>query len=108
MFRKFAVATAAVAMLASLPLSGAQANSLRHQNLVLGLLGGAVVGAAIASANQSPAPTYVQPQPVYVEPQPVYVAPPPVVYYAPPPPVVYYAPPPPVYYQPYPHYYRHW
>lgn len=104
MFRKTIAATVLIALTAAVPLSAAEAHGHRGGDLLLGLLGGAVIGGAMVAASQ--------PQPVYVQPQPVYVAPPPpVVYYqpAPPPPVVYYAPPPPVYYQPAPVvYYRQW
>jgi hypothetical protein len=92
----------AVTLLASIPLSSAQANGGRQANaFALGVLGAAVVGTVAAMANQ-PAPVVVQAQPVYVPPPvvyappPVYVAPAPVyvapapVYYAAPPPVVYY------------------
>ena len=69
--------------------------------VALGVLAGAVVGAAVTNYAYAPQP---QPNVVYVEPAPVvrYYSPPPVVY-APPPQVVYVQP---SYYYNYPTYYR--
>jgi hypothetical protein len=85
----------AAMMLATVPLSPAEAHDGRHgggngEAIGLGLLGAAVVGSvAVLAAGAQPAPVYAPP-PVYYAPPPVYYAPPPV-YYAPPP-AVYYAP----------------
>lgn len=74
----------------------------KHGNgaaIALGILGGALAGAAIASA---PPPAYAAPLGYYYPyPAPAYVAVPPPVYYYAPPPAAYYAPAPyygPVYY----------
>lgn len=64
---------------------GASSAMADHGQITAGVLGGLILGGALAQPRQ----VYVQPQPVYVQPQPVYVSPP--VYYqpAPRPPVVY-------------------
>ena len=83
---------------AAVSLTAAQPASARHGNgaaIALGILGGALAGAAIASGT---APGYYAAPPAYYYP---YAAP---AYSVAPAPAYYYAPPPAAYYAPAPYY----
>ncbi len=90
MLKKSIIALVMIGMTAA-PISPASAND-RGLGIALGLVGGAIAGAAIASTEQ---PVYAAPAPVVYNSVPVvtYVQSPPVVYT----PIVVYAPPAPVY-----------
>src|SRR5208283_4855115 len=57
MTRKTIAATAAAALMLSVPLSGAFADDHHHGDIGLGILGGVVAGAAIASMAAAPPPS---------------------------------------------------
>lgn len=92
---KLATPLAAVAILSMLAMPASAGGFNHHSGRdvaaagVIGLIGGAMLGAALAAPQQS-------------EPQPGYYAPPPVYYNPPPPPPVYYRPAPVVVYRPAP------
>jgi hypothetical protein len=73
-----AIATGAVLAVATLAPTTADARC-RGCGIAAGVVGGLIVGGAIAAAAQ---PRYYEPAPVYVEPAPVYVAPGPGACYA--------------------------
>jgi len=87
MLRYVAGIALAATVLSAVPLAPASADQGRHAAFGLGLLGGAVAGAAIAGAqpgsggHSSEGSTVIVQQPVYVTPQTVYVAPSAGAYY---------------------------
>ena len=94
MLKKTIITLVMIGSLAA-PISPASAND-RGLGIALGLVGGVIAGAAIASTVQ---PVYATQAPVVYGAAPVvtYVQSPPVVYTTQPPPVIVYAPPPPIY-----------
>ena len=77
--KKILASLCAIAFAATMFVAPANANN--NQDVVIGVLGGAlgglIVGGALARPQYAPAPVYVAPPPVYA-PAPVYVAPAPV------------------------------
>jgi hypothetical protein len=92
-------------VVAAVSLTSPGTANAKHGNgaaIALGIFGGALAGAAIASAAP---PAYAAPPGYYYPyPPPAYVAVPAPAYYYAPPPAAYYAPPPVAYYAPAPYY----
>ena len=81
MLRYVAGTVLAATVLSAVPLAPASADQGRHAALGLGLLGGAVAGAAIAGAQSGPGGHSSEGSTVIVQQQPVYVAPSAGAYY---------------------------
>jgi hypothetical protein len=90
--RAGAVATIAVTLTAAAAPNAAYARHGSGADIALGILGGVLAGAAIASSQPgyAAAPAYYYQAPAYYAPQPAYYYAPPEAHYSPPP--AYYRP----------------